>query len=173
MLRAIEKITAEDGLAMSPRRITVSTAGVAKMIRQLGDDKVKFKLALSLHAANDQKRNEIMSINETNNLKALTEALNHFYRETKNEITLEYILFNNFNDSNKDADELIKIFRQVPADLVNIIEYNPIDFASFRKPTEEKTQAFMQLLARNKVNARLRRSRGRDIDAACGQLANK
>ncbi|HEV7331758.1 MAG TPA: 23S rRNA (adenine(2503)-C(2))-methyltransferase RlmN [Flavisolibacter sp.] len=173
VLKTIEKITAEDGLAMSPRRITVSTAGVAKMIRQLGDDKVKFKLALSLHAANDQKRNEIMPINETNNLKALIDALNHFYKETKNEITLEYILFNNFNDSQKDADELIKVYRQVPADLVNIIEYNPIDFAKFEKPTEKRMTEFMDYLAKHKVNARLRRSRGKDIDAACGQLANK
>src|SRR5438309_2473944 len=167
------KNTSPEGLGMSPRRITVSTAGVAKMIRQLGDDKVRFKLALSLHAANDAKRNEIMPINESNNLKALVEALNHFYKETKNEITLEYILFNNFNDSNKDADELIKIYRQVPADLVNIIEYNPIEFAKFEKPTEKRMEEFMTYLAKHKVNARLRRSRGKDIDAACGQLANK
>jgi 23S rRNA (adenine2503-C2)-methyltransferase len=173
VLKVIERISAEDGLGMSPRRITVSTAGVAKMIRQLGDDKVKFKLALSLHAANDGKRNEIMPINETNNLKALVDALNHFYKETKNEITLEYILFNNFNDSPKDADELIKIYRQVPADLVNIIEYNPIDFAKFEKPSEERMTEFMAYLAKHKINARLRRSRGKDIDAACGQLANK
>ncbi len=173
VLKAIEKITAEDGLAMSARRITVSTAGVAKMIRQLGDDKVRFKLALSLHAGNDKKRNEIMPINETNNLKELADALNYFYRETKNEITLEYILFNNFNESNKDADELIKFYRQVPADLVNIIEYNPIDDAKFEKPSEERTAQFMNYLGKNKVNARLRRSRGKDIDAACGQLANK
>ena len=173
VLKAIEKITAEDGLAMSARRITVSTAGVAKMIKQLGDDKVRFKLALSLHAANDIKRNEIMPINETNNIKALIDALNHFYRETKSEITLEYILFNNFNDSNKDADELIKFYRQVPADLVNIIEYNPIDSAKFEKPSAERTAQFMNYLGKNKVNARLRVSRGKDIDAACGQLANK
>src|SRR5947209_6203977 len=121
------RYTAPDGLAMSPRRITVSTAGVAKQIRQLGDDNVKFKLALSLHAPNDAKRNEIMPINESNNLKALTEALNYFYKQTKNEITFEYILFNNFNDSQKDADEFIRIYRQVPADLFNIIDYNPID----------------------------------------------
>jgi len=173
VLKAIERITAPDGLAMSPRRITVSTAGVAKMIRQLGDDDVKFKLALSLHAANDAKRNEIMGINETNNLKTLTDALNYFYKKTRNEITFEYILFKDFNDSQKDADELIKIYRQVPADLINIIEYNPIDFAKFSKPDEEKVMAFMEYLEKNKVNARLRRSRGKDIDAACGQLANK
>jgi 23S rRNA (adenine2503-C2)-methyltransferase len=167
------KITAPDGLAMSPRRITVSTAGVAKMIKQLGDDKVKFKLALSLHAANDRKRNEIMPINESNNLQALVEALNYFYKETKNEITLEYILFNNFNDSLADADDLIKIYRQVPADLVNIIEYNPIDFAKFEKPSEKKVEEFVAYLEKNRVNVRVRRSRGKDIDAACGQLANK
>lgn len=173
VLKAIERISAEDGLGMSPRRITVSTAGVAKMIKKLGDDNVRFKLALSLHSANDKKRNEIMPINETNNIKALIEALNYFYKHTKNEITFEYILFNNFNDSQKDAEELIKIYRQVPADLINIIEYNPIDKFSFTKPNEESIQNFMSFLEANRVNARLRRSRGKDIDAACGQLANK
>ena len=173
VLKAIERITAPDGLGMSPRRITVSTAGVAKMIHQLGDDKVKFKLALSLHAANDTKRNEIMPINETNNIKALVDALNHFYQQTGNEITFEYILFKDFNDSRQDADELIKIYRQVPADLVNIIEYNPIEAALFSKPDDDAIDRFMNHLEKNRVNARLRRSRGKDIDAACGQLANK
>jgi 23S rRNA (adenine2503-C2)-methyltransferase len=173
VLKAIERISAEDGLGMSPRRITVSTAGVAKMIRKLGDDQVRFKLALSLHAANDKKRNEIMPINETNNIKALVDALNYFYKQTKSEITFEYILFKNFNDSQQDADELIKIYRQVPADLINIIEYNPIDNFRFTKPDEEATEKFMKYLEDHRVNARLRRSRGKDIDAACGQLANK
>jgi 23S rRNA (adenine2503-C2)-methyltransferase len=173
VLRAIDRISAPDGLGMSQRRITVSTAGVAKMIRQLGDDLVRFKLALSLHAANDKKRNEIMPINETNNIKVLIDALNYFYKQTENEITLEYILFKNFNDSLKDADELIKIYRQVPADLVNIIEYNPIEFATFSKPEERVVNEFMAYLEKHRVNARLRRSRGKDIDAACGQLANK
>ena len=173
VLRAIERITSADGMAMSPRRITVSTAGVAKAIRQLGEDGVRFKLALSLHAANDRKRNEIMPINDTNNIQSLIAALNDFYKNTGNEITFEYILFQDFNDSLADADELIKIYRQVPADLVNLIEYNPIDQARFQKPKEEKVQAFMQYLEKNRVNARLRRSRGKDIDAACGQLANK
>ncbi len=172
VLKAIEKITSPESLGMSPRRITVSTAGVAKMIRKLGDDQVKFKLALSLHAANDGKRDEIMPINETNNLKALVEALNHFYMMTKNEITFEYILFKGVNDSLKDADELIRIYRQVPADLVNIIEYNPIDAADFEKPDAMTAEKFMRYLESKKVNARLRRSRGKDIDAACGQLAN-
>src|SRR5689334_655473 len=173
VLKAIDRISSPDGLAMSPRRITVSTAGVARMIRQLGDDKVKFKLALSLHAANDAKRHDIMPINDTNNIKSLIDALNYYYKQTKNEVSFEYILFDDFNDSLKDADELIKIYRQVPADLVNIIEYNPIESARFSKPTEERTESFMRYLEKNKVNARLRRSRGKDIDAACGQLANK
>src|SRR6478672_5839804 len=173
VLKAIDKISSPDGLAMSARRITGSTAGVAKQIKQLGDDKVRFKLALSLHAANDQKRHQIMPINDTNNIKSLVEALNYFYKQTGNEITFEYILFKDFNDSLKDADELIKLYRRVPADLINLIEYNPIDAAKFEKPEESKVEAFMEYLGRHKVNARLRRSRGKDIDAACGQLANK
>lgn len=173
VLKSIERISSDEGLGMSPRRITVSTAGVAKAIRKLGEDQVRFKLALSLHAANDAKRNEIMPINESNNIRSLVDALNYFYRQTKNEITFEYILFKDFNDGQRDADELIKLFRQVPADLVNIIEYNPIDQARFQKPDEQTTDAFMDYLQANRVNAHLRRSRGKDIDAACGQLANK
>lgn len=174
VLKAINKITAPapDGLGMSPRRITVSTAGISKMIRKLGDDEVRFKLALSLHAANDRKRDEIMPINETSNLDELVDSLNYFYQKTKNEITFEYILFNNFNDSQNDADELVKLYRRVPVDLVNIIEYNPIEKADFSKPDEDTTDNFMAYLESKRVNARLRRSRGKDIDAACGQLAN-
>jgi 23S rRNA (adenine2503-C2)-methyltransferase len=173
VLKAIERITANDGLAMSPKRITVSTAGVAKMIRQLGDDKVRFNLALSLHAASDAKRNEIMPINETNNIAALIEALNYFHKQTNNDITFEYILFKGVNDTMQDADDLIKIYKQVPVHLVNIIEYNPIDAADFTKPDKDATQKFMDYLANHRVNVRLRISRGKDIDAACGQLANK
>lgn len=172
VLKAIDVISSPDALGMSPRRVTVSTAGIAKMIQQLGDDEVRFKLALSLHAANDLKRNEIMPINEKNNLKVLIDSLNHFYKKTKNEITFEYILFKDFNDDIRDAEELVKIYRQVPADLVNIIEYNPIEMADFSKPDDKKVDAFMKYLESKRVNARLRRSRGKDIDAACGQLAN-
>lgn len=171
VLKGIEKITSPEGMGMSPSRITVSTAGISKMIQKLADDGVRFNLALSLHAANDEKRNEIMPINESNNIKVLIQALNYFYKKTKNPVTFEYILFANFNDEVEDADQLIKICRQVPAK-VNIIEYNPIEKAKFFKPDEHKVNAFMQYLERNKVNARLRRSRGKDIDAACGQLAN-
>ena len=173
VLKAIEKITSSEGLGMSAKRITVSTAGLIKQIKQLGDDAVKFKLALSLHAANDKKRNEIMPINESNNIKGLIEALNYFYKKTGNEITFEYILFKDFNDSEKDAEELTKIYRQVPADLINVIEYNPIDIFPFDKPDETGFERFVELLQKNRVNVRIRHSRGKDIDAACGQLANK
>ncbi len=173
VLMAIEKITSNDGMAMSPKRITVSTAGVAKQIRQLGDDKVRFNLALSLHAANDKKRDAIMPINESNKIDVLIDALNYFYDQTKNDITLEYILFRDVNDSLEDANDLIKIYRRIPTHLINVIEYNPIDNASFTKPDERRTEEFTQHLLKNNVNVRLRRSRGKDIDAACGQLANK
>jgi len=173
VLQAIDRITATDAMAMSPKRITVSTAGVAKQIRQLGDDKVRFNLALSLHAASDAKRDAIMPINESNNIDVLVEALNYFYEQTKNDITLEYILFKDVNDSLEDANDLVKIYRRIPTHLINVIEYNPIDNASFTKPDEDTTQRFTDYLASHRVNVRLRRSRGKDIDAACGQLANK
>ena len=161
VLKAIERITAQDGLGMSARRITVSTAGVAKMIRQLGDDGVRFNLALSLHAATDAKRNEIMPINESNNLAELIEALNYFYEKTKNEITFEYILFQGFNDTLQDAEDLVKIYRQVPSHLVNIIEYNPIANADYEKPEDDTVEAFMKYLDSKRVNVHLRRSRGK------------
>lgn len=173
VLMAIEKIIDPKGLAMSPKRITVSTAGVAKMIKKLGDDKVRFNLALSLHAATDKKRDSIMPINESNSIDSLVEALNYFYEQTKNDITLEYILLKDVNDSLEDAEDLVKIYRKIPTHLVNVIEYNPIDGASFIKPDEDTTQQFTDYLAKHKVNVRVRRSRGKDIDAACGQLANK
>ena len=173
VLKAIDKLISNDGMAMSPKRITVSTAGVAKQIKQLGDDRVRFNLALSLHAADDKKRNQIMPINESNTIATLIEALNYFYDKTKNDITLEYILFKDLNDSIEDAEALTKIYRQIPTHLVNVIEYNPIEGAKFTKPDEDTTQRFTDHLAKNRVNVRVRRSRGKDIDAACGQLANK
>lgn len=173
VIKAVERISAEDGLAMSPRRITVSTAGIAKTIKKLGDDGAKFKLAISLHAANDAKRSEIMPVNESNNLAMLVDSINYYYKKTKQPVTFEYIMFHNFNDSLKDAAELVKIYRRVPADLVNLIEYNPIDKSNFTKPADEKIDEFVHYLEAQKVNVRRRFSRGKDIDAACGQLANK
>ena len=172
VLKSVERITAEDGLNMSPKRITVSTAGIAKMIKKLGDDQVKFNLALSLHAANDEKRNTIMPINEQNSLKALAEALKYYYARTKNPVTYEYIVFNNFNDELQDAAELAKFCRHVPCK-VNIIEYNPIAFADYLNAGEDKIEAFAEHLRGHGIITNIRRSRGKDIDAACGQLAIK
>lgn len=172
VLKSIERITAEDGLNMSARRITVSTAGIAKMIKKLGDDNVKFNLALSLHAANDIKRNEIMPINEQNSLKALAEALKYYFAKTKNPVTYEYIIFDGFNDSLQDAAELARFCKHLPCK-VNIIEYNPISFASFQNAGEDKTEAFAAYLKKQGIITNVRRSRGKDIDAACGQLAIK
>ena len=170
VLKSIERITAEDGLNMAAKRITVSTAGIAKMIRKLGDDQVRFNLALSLHAANDEKRNTIMPINEQNSLKALAEALKYYYAKTKNAVTYEYIIFDGVNDNIQDAKELVQFCKHLPCK-VNIIEYNPISFANFINAGEDKVEAFADYLRSQGVNTNLRRSRGKDIDAACGQLA--
>jgi 23S rRNA (adenine2503-C2)-methyltransferase len=172
VLESIEKITSEDGLNMASKRITVSTAGIAKMIKKLGDDQVKFNLALSLHAANDEKRNTIMPINEQNSLKALAEALKYYYAKTKNPVTYEYIVFDGFNDTLQDAMELARFCKHLPCK-VNIIEYNPIAFASFINAGEDKIEAFADYLRKQDITTNLRRSRGKDIDAACGQLAIK
>lgn len=172
VLKSIERITADDGLNMASKRITVSTAGIAKIIKKLGDDEVKFNLALSLHAANDTKRNEIMPINEANCLVALAEALKYFYAKTKNPVTYEYIVFDNFNDTLEDAIELAKFCKHIPCK-VNIIEYNPISFATFENADGDKIDAFANYLKGCGVNTNIRRSRGKDIDAACGQLAVK
>ena len=160
-------------MAWSPKRITVSTAGIAKMIRRLGDEKVKFNLALSLHAADDLKRNEIMPINETNHLKALMESLDHYYQETKGRISFEYIALKGFNDTLEDADHLVKLCRgQFPV-RVNVIEYNPVPGVAFHKSSEEVVDRFAKRVRDQGVMITVRRSRGKDIDAACGQLANK
>lgn len=161
------------GLGMSARRITVSTAGIAKMIRKLADDGFRSNLALSLHAADDEKRNEIMPINESNHLETLMESLEYFYWKTKGRISYEYIAFQNFNDSLDDAARLVQLCRRRFPVRVNIIEYNPIGGVSFEKSDENRLNEFAAYLAREGVTVTVRRSRGKDIDAACGQLANK
>ena len=172
VLQSIERITSPDGLGMSPKRITVSTAGIAKMIKKLGDDQVKFNLALSLHAANDEKRLKLMPINEHNNLEVLVEALNYFYDKTGNKITFEYVLLNEVNDTIQDAKEVAELCKRVPAK-VNILEYNEVEGAPFTKTKAEQRDRFVGYLEKHRVIANVRKSRGKDIDAACGQLANK
>ena len=172
VLISVDKITSPTGLGMAAKRITVSTAGVAKMISKLGDDEVRFNLALSLHAANDEKRNHIMPINETNSLDNLAQALQHFTEKTGSRPTFEYIAFKDFNDSIKDAQELVNYCKKVKSK-VNIIEYNSIDGSDFIQTSKERLLAFTQHLEKNGVICNVRHSRGKDIDAACGQLANK
>ncbi|HAP30754.1 MAG TPA: 23S rRNA (adenine(2503)-C(2))-methyltransferase RlmN [Flavobacteriales bacterium] len=172
VLESIDKITSTDGLGMSPKRITVSTAGIAKLIKKLGDDEVKFNLALSLHAANDKKRDYIMPINEQNSLEALKEAIVYFYEKTQTRITYEYIIFKDFNDEISDAQELASFAKITPCK-INIIEYNPIDDGEFQQAKREKVYAFVSYLESKNLIVNVRRSRGKDIDAACGQLANK
>lgn len=172
MLRSVELLTSEDGLGISPKRITVSTAGIAKMIRKLGDDAVKFNLALSLHAANDKKRSEIMEINESNNLAELSDALQYFHEKTDARITFEYIIFKDFNDQLEDARELANFAKCVPCK-INIIEYNPIENSEYQQANRKNVDDFVAFLETKNLVVNVRRSRGKDIDAACGQLANK
>jgi 23S rRNA (adenine2503-C2)-methyltransferase len=172
VVNSIEKITSNDGLGMSPKRITVSTAGIAKLIKKLGDDEVKFNLAISLHAANDKKRDYIMPINEQNSLESLKEAIIYFYEKTGTRLTYEYIIFKGFNDEITDAIELAQFARITPCK-INIIEYNQIDDGEFQQAKREKVDAFVNHLESKNLIVNVRRSRGKDIDAACGQLANK
>ena len=169
---SVRRITAVDGLNMAARRITISTAGIAKMIKKLADDDLKTNLALSLHAPTDAKRNEIMPINEANSLAALKEALQYYHQKTTRKVTYEYIVFENFNDGLDDAAELYKISKWLPCK-VNLIEYNPIENADYKNAEDDKITAFHKFLFDRGVQTNIRRSRGKDIDAACGQLAVK
>jgi len=172
VMQSIELISSPEGMGMSSRRITISTAGISKMIKKLADDNSKVNLALSLHAADDEKRDTIMAINEQNNLESLVEALRYYYQKTKNRISYEYIAFKNFNISNADADNLIALCKHFPV-RINIIEYNPIDGVDFERAEENTVDSFAARIRRAGIMITIRRSRGRDIDAACGQLANK
>jgi len=172
VVKAIDKITSTEGLGMSPKRITVSTSGVPKMIKKMADDGVKFNLAVSLHSAIDEVRTAIMPFNETFPLKDLKESLEYWYAKTKSKISYEYIVWRGINDTQKDIDALVTFCKYVPCK-VNIIEYNPIDDGEFQQAESDALDRYIQTLEKNKIVVNVRRSRGKDIDAACGQLANK
>jgi 23S rRNA (adenine2503-C2)-methyltransferase len=172
VLQSVHYITSEEGLAMSPKRITISTAGIAKLIKKLGDDEVRFNLAVSLHAGNDKKRSKIMPINDTNTLEALAEALIYFHEKTGTRVTYEYCIFKDYNDTLEDARELAEFCKHVPCK-VNIIEYNSIDGGIYNQADAKDVDAFAEYLESKSIIVNIRRSRGKDIDAACGQLANK
>ena len=172
LLKSIELVSSKTGLSMSPKRITVSTAGIAKMIKKLADDDVRFNLAISLHTSDDKKREEIMPINKSINLEELKESIKYFFEKTGTRITYEYILFKDINDSLDDAHELVKFCKSTPCK-VNLIEYNSVDNIPFQKASNNKTEKFINFLNEKNVIVNLRRSKGKDINAACGQLVNK
>ncbi|MEI6434480.1 MAG: 23S rRNA (adenine(2503)-C(2))-methyltransferase RlmN [Bacteroidota bacterium] len=170
--KAIEMITSSDGLGMSPQRITVSSVGIPKMIRLMADDNPKYHFALSLHAATDEKRDKIIPFNLKSPLREIIEALKYYQQKTGKRITIEYILFHKFNDSVADAKELAVFCRNFPVK-INIIEYNPVDHSDFEKSSPENTAKFVAFLESRNLIVNVRQSRGKDIDAACGQLAGK
>jgi 23S rRNA (adenine2503-C2)-methyltransferase len=172
VLKSIEMITSPEGLGMSPRRITLSTVGLPKMIMKLADDEVRFNLAVSLHSAIDEVRSTMMPINEKSNLEDLLASLQYWYEKTNSRVTFEYVVWKGINDRQKDIDALVAYCRRVPSK-VNLIEYNAIEDDGFEQADEEVIEKYRQDLERNKIVVNIRRSRGKDIDAACGQLANK
>jgi 23S rRNA (adenine2503-C2)-methyltransferase len=172
VMKAIDKITSDEGLGMSPRRITLSTVGIPKMIKRMADDQVKFNLALSLHSAIDEVRSKMMPVNISNNLDELMDALQYWHLKTGNRITFEYVVWKGINDKQKDIDALVDYCKQVPAK-VNLIEYNPIDDGTFEQASPIIIEQYVSELEKNGIIVNIRRSRGKDIDAACGQLANK
>jgi 23S rRNA (adenine2503-C2)-methyltransferase len=172
VLDAIDKITSTEGLGMASRRITLSTVGLAKMIKKLADDEVKFNLAVSLHSARDEVRDKIMPINLKNPVNQLSEALQYWYQKTKSRVTYEYVVWKGINDTQQDIDALVKFCKKVPCK-VNLIEYNPIDDGDFQQADPEALDKYITTLNAHGIVAKVRHSRGKDIDAACGQLANK
>jgi 23S rRNA (adenine2503-C2)-methyltransferase len=172
VVAAIEKITSPQGLNMASKRVTLSTVGIAKMIMKMADDGVKFNLAVSLHSALNHVRSSIMPINDTNSLEELAESLKYWYRKTRKKVTYEYVVWKGINDSEEHAEALLRFCKHIPCK-VNLIEYNPIDDGEFQQASQESLNMYMHLLESNGITTRIRRSRGKDIDAACGQLANK
>jgi len=172
VLKSIEKITCKSGLGMSPKRIVVSTSGVPKIIKKIADQGVKFKLAVSLHSAINEKRTSIMPFNEKMSLSELEESLRYWYDKTKKIITYEYVVWKGINDTDNDISALVKLCKKIPSK-VNLIQYNNIDDPNFIQAPMNILNKYIKTLDSNKIKATIRRSRGQDIDAACGQLANK
>jgi len=172
MLESIELITTKKGMGMSPKRITVSTAGIAKMIMKLADDKVRFNLAISLHSSHDETRSKLMSLNDSVPLQELRDAIRYFYDETNSRITYEYILFKGINDNVNDAKGLANFCKVSPCK-INLIEYNTVDDFPYEKSTNKVTENFISYLEEKNLIVNLRKSKGKDINAACGQLVNK
>lgn len=172
VLTAVDRITSPSGLGMSPRRITLSTVGLAKLMKKLADDEVKFNLALSLHSARDEVRSSIMNINKANPVAALGEAVEYWYEKTGRRLTYEYVVWKDVNDAPEDVAALVRFASRVPSK-VNLIEYNPVEGNDYQQADEKRLQAYIDALEKARIPVTVRRSRGKDIDAACGQLANR
>tara|TARA_B100000902_G_scaffold101777_1_gene104091 strand:+ start:724 stop:1746 length:1023 start_codon:yes stop_codon:yes gene_type:complete len=170
VINSIKYITNKEGLDFSKRRITLSTVGISKMIKKFALEETGVNLAISLHAACNIKRTQIMSINETNNLETLEDSLRYYYNKTKKQVTYEYVMLNEVNDTIEDANNLVRFSRIIPSK-VNLIEFNLVDGISFKKSSQLRTQKFMKILKKNGITVNLRKSRGEDVSAACGQLA--
>ena len=172
VIEAIKKITSNDGLGLSPRRITLSTSGIPKMIKKLADDRVKFKLAVSLHSARQSIREKIMPFSKNFPIEDLMESLKYWNNITNKVLTLEYIVWEGINDKVEDINSLIDFCKEVPSK-VNLIQYNSIGNLKFKRASKEKVIEYKNSLEEVKIPVSIRISRGKDIDAACGQLANK
>lgn len=172
VVAAIDKITDSSGMGMAPRRITLSTSGIPKMIKKLAEEYPKFKLAVSLHSARQSIREQIMPFAKTFPLEDLLEALHYWYDTTKSRVTFEYVVWEGINDTAEDIDALVAYCHQVPSK-VNLIQYNSIGDAQFKQASNAKVAEYQQALESKGIVVTIRNSRGSDIDAACGQLANK
>jgi len=172
VIEGIKKITSKNGLGMSPKRITVSTSGISKIIIKMADDNVKFNLAVSLHSAIEKTRNEIMPFTKKFPLNDLKQAIKHWYSKTKKIVTYEYIVWNNINDDDEHINALVDFCKFSPSK-VNLIEYNSTENSLFNSASDNIIDRYIDALEKNKIPVTIRKSRGKDIDAACGQLANK
>ena len=172
LIKSIEKISSDKGLNISQKRIVVSTSGIPKMIKKLADENLKVNLALSLHSAIEKTRNKIMPFSSKFPLNDIKESLDYWYKKTKRKITFEYIVWRGINDTKKDIDSLVSYCKSIPSK-VNIIEYNSIGDEDFESANDNIIEEYKRALEKNKITVTIRRSRGKDIDAACGQLANK
>jgi len=172
VLGAIEKITSPSGLGMSPKRITLSTSGLPKLIKKMADDGVQFNLAVSLHTAIQETREQIMPFAKNFPLVDLLDSLKYWHDMTGKIVTYEYVVWEGINDNMEHIRALVDFCKQVPSK-VNLIEYNAIGEDAFRQARPEIINQYMEFLSASHITATVRRSRGKDIDAACGQLANK
>ena len=172
VIESIKLITSEDGIKISNKKITLSTSGISKMIIKMSDDNIKFNLAVSLHSAVEKTRNVIMPFSKSFPLDKLINSLDYWYKKTKRKVTFEYLVWKGINDDLEHIEALVKICKRIPSK-VNLIEYNSIDSPTFKKADDFWVDNYLKILKKNKISVSVRRSRGKDINAACGQLANK